>query len=206
MQTFASGTLARDPSTGELAYRQTFKLNSSMSEEDVYLFVQQWFTENPQKFMRQYGVTPLNPKRVEDKTAMEQAFTNNIPLQSLNPDERRVVGKAMVKYSGEPNSTVQLMYIEYYIVLETHGKELTASLTSFKYHHFNTRTYSPQVIYKWQNRKAPFDSADKMDQIFSSQSGNPDVTAVCSFLTGDMDKLLDDLKQMLEGGKALASK
>jgi hypothetical protein len=201
-KSFGAMNAGHDPSTGEVVYREHFKLSSEINNEQAFELIQKWFTQNPAKFTHQ-NIEQTGVNGGDNKAAVEQAFKNAQPLQSIDPESNRVVGRSVVKYYGNSNSSIKVMYIEYYVVLEIHGHDLTATIKQIKYHHFNAH-YAAQVIYNWQGGK-PFDSSDKFETLTSSPNSSADISNVNTFLNNDMTQLLNDLKMSLKGGNVLAS-
>jgi hypothetical protein len=200
---FASINTVRDAASGDVIYREHFKLSDGLNSEQAFELIQNWFTKNPGKFTRQ-NASPVAGNGNANMALVEEAFKNAHPLQSIDPESNRVAGRSLVKYFGNANSSIKVMYIEYYLVLEVHGHELTATISQVKYHHFNTH-YAPQVIYNWQGGR-PFDSSDKFETLTSSTNANADISNLSNFLNQDMAKLMTDLKMSLEGNNALASR
>lgn len=147
-KSFGAMNAIHDPSTGEVVYREHFKLNTGVSDEQAFELIQKWFTQSPGKFTRQ-NIEQANTNGGDNKAAVEQAFKNAQPLQSIDPESNRVVGRSLIKYYGNANSSIKVMYIEYYVVLEIHGHDLTATISQIRYHHFNAH-YTAQIIYNWQ--------------------------------------------------------
>lgn len=198
---FGAMNITRDPSTGAVSYREHFKLSSSVSDDQAFQMVQNWFTGTPAKFSNQNQTLPA--ASTSSEAEVEAAFNNARPLQSIDPASHRLAGRSVIKYYGGSKSSIHLMYIEYYVVIEIHGNDLSATIGQIKYHHYNTRNYQPQVIYNWQGGK-PFDSSDRFDALLESVDSNQDIGKVNSFLNHDMARLMSDLKMNLTSGYVLA--
>ena len=201
-KSFAGSNPSINASNGEVVYKHTFKLSANVNEDDAYDLVQAWLTQNPDKFTSQNTEASVSIHPSKRKVEIENVFNNPQPLQSLDPISKRITAKGVVKYLGAVNSTINLLYLEYYVILQMNGHELTATIGKIKYHHYS-RGYSDQLIYNWQGGK-PLDSADNYEKLLTVS--NPDVNKVSEFLSDGMANLFTDLKQLLTEKSALAER
>ena len=198
--TSCAGTgLPIDAVSGEIVYKQSFKLHANYTDGDVYNLVQTWFAD-PGKFTCQNGECTAVPGK--NKTTVEEQFNNSKPLQSLDPSSGRMTGKGLIKYFGAPSSNISLLYMEYYVVVEVKNHQLTATISKIKYHHFNRQTYLVKPIYKWQGGK-PIDSADKFENLVNSNIDNKEIEHLSAFVNQNMEQLFTDLCGFLKMQKVL---
>jgi hypothetical protein len=181
--------------SGEVVYSQSFKLQSNFTDEDAYALIQDWFNAGAGKFTCQNEAGPNCGGK--NKTLVEEAFNNAQPLQSLDPASGRMSGKGLIKYFGSSSSSIGALYMEYYIVVEVSGHQLTATISKMKYHHFNQRTYAAKPIYGWQGGK-PLDSADKLGSLVSNADENRDLLEVTAFVNKNIAALFSNLQSFLQ--------
>ncbi len=190
----AGTDLPIDATSGEVVYKQSFKLHAKYTDEDIYALVQNWFAD-PGKFTCQNGECTAVPGK--NKTTVDEQFNNAQPLQSLDPSSGRMTGKGLIKYFGGPNSNISLLYMEYYVVVEVKNHQLTATISKIKYHHFNRQTYLVKPIYKWQGGK-PADSADKFENLLNGNLDNKEIEPLTAFVNQNMEQLFTDLQGFLK--------
>jgi hypothetical protein len=181
--------------SGEIVYKHTFKLQSNLSDEDAYAIIQDWFGTGSGKFTCQNDAGPGGGGKT--RALVEDAFNNAQPLQTLDPASGRMTGKGLIKYFGNAASSIGALYMEYYIVLEVNGHQLTATVSRMKYHHFNQRTFASKPIYGWQGGK-PLDSADKLGNLINSADENRDVMDVANFVNKNVAALFNNLQAFLQ--------
>jgi len=186
---------------GEVVYKHTFKLQSGIKPEDAYNMAQDWFNSSNSVFTCQNTEDPIQGSG-KSKTFIEETFKNPEPLQSLDPESGRMAGKGVMKYYGSVNSTIGVLYMEYYVVLEVGDHELTATISKMKYHHYNTRTYEEKPIYGWKGGK-PYDAADKLENMVNNADENKDVQEVGAFVNKKINSLLNNLQSYLQTEKVL---
>jgi hypothetical protein len=197
---YAGNKLPVDASSGEVVYRQSFKLPANISNEDAYAIAQNWFNVDATKFTCQCGeganVSCKNKALVEDE------FKNTQPLQSLDPAVGRITGKGIMKFYGGPLSAISLLYTEYYVVLEVNNHQLTATVSKLKYHHFNQRSYAEKPIYLWQGGR-PFDAADRLENLVNGPAESKDLQDLGIFVNQQVATLFNGLQSYLQTQKIL---
>lgn len=198
---YAGTRLPVDASSGEVVFKRSFTIHSNFTDEDAYAMVQDWFNADAGKFTCQNASGPN--VTCKNKTIVEQEFNNAQPLQSLDPASGRMSGKGVIKYFGGATSSIGVLYMEYYVLIEVKGHQLTATVSKMKYHHYNTRTYAEKPIYGWQGGR-PYDSADRLENLVNDQNESRDTQDVGNFVNQNIEKLFSDLKLFLQGKKALS--
>jgi hypothetical protein len=199
-KSIAQSNLPTDPN-GEVVFKKTFKLNSALADEDVYALMQNWITQGTDKFTRQNTDIPEG-KQSKSKFAVDQAFDNSKPLQSLDPYANRIALRGLIKYYGGPTALINLLYIEYYMIAEISDHQLTITINKLKYHHFNAQTYAARNIYHWEGGQ-PCAVADQIESLVAKQEHIPEMNDLSEFVNKDMRHLFADLKQQLKVNNAL---
>lgn len=185
-------------------YKEYFTVDSNVTEDDAYLMVQDWFTQNPCAFTSQNndakGLTCSN----RNKQNADVAFTNSQPLQSVDPHGKKFSARCLAKYADNGNSGISVLYVEYYLMVEIKGSHVTASISPMKYHHFNKSSFAPQQVYSWQGG-TPSSAAGNVDELVSNL-GKSNTGQLQQFLKQDTSRLMLALKTHLQEQQALASR
>lgn len=199
---YAGSSFAINVASGEVVYKRTFKVHTDFTDEDAFTLVQNWFNSDASKFTCQNTEGPNTS--CKNKTEVEEAFNNPQPLQSLDPSSGRMSGRGLLKYYGNAASTIGVLYMEYYLLIEINGHQVTATISRMKYHHYNQHTYAAKPIYSWQGGK-PLDSADKLANLLASdQSETRDIIDVGNFVNENAEKLFNDLELFLQNKRVLS--
>jgi hypothetical protein len=201
-KSIAQSTVSTDPVSGEVVFKQSFILNANVADEDAYALVQDWITHGTENFTRQNTDIPSENGQSKNKLAVDKAFDNSRPLQSLDPFAKRIAVRGLIKYYGGPTTLISLLYIEYYMVAEVSEHRLTVTINKLKYHHFSAHTYAPRLIYHWEGGQ-PCAAADKFETLVEHQSHIPEMENVNAFLSSDIHKLLKKLRDQLKASEAL---
>lgn len=201
---FLISTLPFSVAAQQNTYVQSFNVQESITEDDAYLIIQEWFVQNPCVFTSQNndakGLTCSN----RNKQNADMAFSNTQPLQSVDPNGKKFSARCLAKYAGNGISNISVLYVEYYLVIEIVGKKVTASISPMKYHHFNKNTFVPQQVYSWQGGR-PCDAAGNVCDLVTNM-GHDITQDLQNFLKQDTLRLFNALKSHLQEQQALASK
>lgn len=184
-------------------YAQSFKVSNTLSEDDAYQLVQDWFTQNPCTFTSENSDAKGLSCSNRNKQNADVAFTNTQPLQSTDPYGKKFSARCLAKYAGTGNSSINVMYVEYYLVIEIINKTVTASVSPMKYHHFNKNSFAPQQIYSWQGG-VPCGAAGNLHDLVDNM-GNDNTSDLLQFLHQDTVRLFAELQKHLSQNNALAA-
>jgi hypothetical protein len=88
---------------------------------------------------------------LERKKEVDRIFANPIPLQSIDPMSKRMATRVVVRYTGDKEALLKLMYLEYYLVLTVQEKSIHAEITDIHYNHLHSKKYTLQRIGNWTN-------------------------------------------------------
>lgn len=184
-------------------YKQSFTVSKSVTEEEAFEMVQNWFIQNPCTFTSENNDAKGLSCSNRNKQNADIAFTNTQPLQSIDPYGKKFSARCLAKYAGTGNSSINVMYVEYYLMVEISGNTLTASISPMKYHHFNKNTFAPQQIYSWQGG-TPCSAAGNVCDL-NDTLGADNTAALQHFLKQNTNRLFTELKKHLNDNKALAA-
>src|SRR5690242_17062765 len=100
----AQSDLPTQPGSNEVVYQQTFQLSASLSDDDINALLKDWFNQNPGKFTSKNENSIAENMNSKGKDAVDRAFDNSEPLQSLDPSAKRATGRGIIKYYGGGNT------------------------------------------------------------------------------------------------------
>lgn len=200
-KSFGAMNVAKNSLTGEVMYHQHFKVNGGISDAQALQLVQKWFTDSSSRFNRGTKEDGTMSWNKAYKATLDEAFKNTSPLQSVDASSNWVAGRGLTKYYGGEFSSIGQMYIEYYVIVETHNHEVFVTISHIKYHHFNAFNYAAQEIPN--NGGRAFASVNGFEALSSAIGTNRDINNLNEFLTNDLSKLVDDLMAGLNGTNTL---
>lgn len=186
----------------EYTYKQSFTVNNDVTEDEAFEIVQNWFTQNPCTFTSENNDAKGLVCSNRNKQNADIAFTNTQPLQSVDPYGKKFSARCLAKYAGTGNSSISVMYVEYYMIVEISGTTVTASISPMKYHHFNKNSFAPQQIYSWQGGR-PCDAAGNVCDL-NETLGAENTAELHVFLKQNTARLFAELKKHMSDNKVLA--
>lgn len=186
----------------EIIYKQTYKISSKVKDDACYALLQKWVSKKPERFTRQNRDSIGCDCKHKNKPRVEKEFSNTQPLQSLDPAAKKLSIRCVMQYGGDGSNCINVMYVEYYLVLEVKANKVTATINKFKYHHFDKKNYAAKQVYSWDGSK-PADGVGTLEYLNDTMGSTKDVQAFMAFLKADMSKLFGELKSFLNANKVL---
>lgn len=163
----AQNVLPFDSIKGKVSYVLDIPIQNSTSQEGLFEAYQQWFGKEIGLFNR-----VSNPDYrcyssdacLQNKKEVDKIFANPTPLQSIDPESNRMATRVVVRYTGDDEALLKLMYLEYYLVLTIHKEKIHAEITDIHYNHLHAKKYTLQKIGNWTNTISA-ESIDKIEHL-----------------------------------------
>jgi hypothetical protein len=191
--------------TGNVAYNYSIKVNKKVSDATAYSLLQKWVGKNQKSFCRQNRDSIGYTVKSKNKQIVETEFANAVPLQTLEPNAKKMMAKCLFKYGGDESNCINILYVECFIVLEVKGNKVTVSATRFGYHHFSKKNFASVPIYNWDGGGKPFEGVGTLHELVDCLgANNKDVVKLMTYLNSDMGKLIAELRKYLSANKVLA--
>lgn len=197
---FAQSTTAA--TNAEIIYKQTYKITKKVNDDACYALLQKWVSKKPERFSRQNRDSIGAACKTKNRPRVEKEFSNPQPLQSLDPAAKKMSVRCVLKYGGDESNCINVMYVEYYMIVEVKANKVTATINKFKYHHFDRKNYAAKQVYSWSGEK-PADGVGTVEYLNETMGSTKDVQVFMVFLKADINKLFGELKTYLSTNKAL---
>lgn len=145
----SAGAVAQQPESIITDYKKTIKLVAKAKPEEVYSIAEKWFNTNPGIFTSKNASAP-EPAKAKNKSAVEEAYDNHHPLQSLDPAAYRVIGQGLLKYYGGTTGSFKLLYVKYDIIIQATAGQVSYRVNNVRYFHFDPKNYTEAGIYAFK--------------------------------------------------------
>ncbi|HLP51102.1 MAG TPA: hypothetical protein VK154_09485, partial [Chitinophagales bacterium] len=169
---YGQNKLPYDSVMGKIAYNFTVEIDKPYKKEAMYRLIQEWLNQ-PEVFNRSNVAATAAPTaekaKSPNKEAVEREFANLTPLQSLDPESDRQSGKGIIKYAGNANGCIRLMYIQYAVIVIIEDNKLMCEVGYFKYNHFNPRNYQSMPVFNWSGLM-PCDNVNTMEYLIGCEA------------------------------------
>jgi hypothetical protein len=189
---FAQNALPFDSSKGKVSYIIDIPIQDNLKPENLFEAYQQWFDKEVGLFTR-----VNNPEYkcyssqacLESKNEVDRIFANPTPLQSIDPESKRMATRVVVRYTGDEEALLKLMYLEYYLVLTVQEKSIHAEITDIHYNHLHSKKYTLQRIGNWTNTISA-ESINKIEHLMRQELAElPEFQKLFKFLNEDISLL-----------------
>jgi len=189
---FAQNALPFDSLKGKVSYIMDIPTQDNLKPENLFEAYKQWFDKEAGLFTR-----VNNPEYkcyssqacLERKKEVDRIFANPIPLQSIDPMSKRMATRVVVRYTGDKEALLKLMYLEYYLVLTVQEKSIHAEITDIHYNHLHSKKYTLQRIGNWTNTISA-ESTNEIEHLMRQELAElPDFQRLFKFLNEDISLL-----------------
>ncbi len=202
---FSQTLLPIDTTTNQVTFRQIIVLDSTYKAEKIYTIVTEWFSSNTKTFNRsnseknyQTGDILLGIQR-GNSTELDQLFKIDQPLKFQSPNEKKLTGQGLLKYTGGSMGCIRVMYIEFDIKVSIKDYRLRLDLTNLHYTHFNQMSMQQSQIYGTE--KGPCNSKNTIENLLNCERCLGEFEKFYTYLTSDMKNISDDLTKFLLNNK-----
>jgi hypothetical protein len=189
-----------DAVTGKVHFKTTIKIAPNLPEEKTFALAKEWFEINTNLFTRLNRVPEMvseKPAVIQQRNLVQNEFANKIPLQSVDPASNRLTGKVMLQYNGTKGSSIQHLYVQYYLILQVKGQELLVEATELRYNHFNAANYKLQRILNYTNSSA-CEAIDYMETLIACENSHAEFTDFYRFFNADVNTIFGNLEKFIK--------
>lgn len=202
----AQSSLPLNAATQKVSYRFRVPVSAVFSKENAFEMLQGWVAKNGRVFTRTNDVFAMNAAANDNNknfAELEQVFANVQPLQSIDPASNRLAAKVMVKYQGaKAGGCLQIMYVQYYLVLTVKEGAIEAEVTDIRYNHFNKKNFGLMRINSWTDYTS-CEAISTIEYLVENEHCHDEFCAFATFLNNDVAKLQTQLTTFVESNEAL---
>jgi hypothetical protein len=202
----AQSTLPVNAATHKVSYRFSVPVTAGISKEKAFETVQGWVAQNSRVFTRTNDLFAMNAASNDGNktfTELEQVFNNTQPLQSIDPEGNRLAARVMVKYqSANSNRCLQMMYVQYYLVVTIKDNAIEAEVTDMRYNHFNKKSFQLMRINSWTDYTS-CEPISTIEDLIANEHCHEEFCAFATFLNNDVAKLQNQLSAFVQGSQTL---
>lgn len=184
-------------------YQKAIKLNSKVKPADVYSAAENWFSSYGALFTAKNAEAP-EPSKLKNKQAVEDAYDNHHPLQTLDPAAYRVLGQGIVKYFGGTKTSIRMLYIKYDISIQASAGQAMFKVNNVRYFHFDPKNYTEAGIFSFKGGQ-PCDYTGTMEYLKGCQVSETEFTALALFFNKTVTNLQSAFTKELGNKKMLAT-
>lgn len=202
----AQATLPFNNATQKVCYRFRIPVSGNFSKEQAFEALKGWVSNNDMMFNRSNNLFDKNAELNagnKNFTALEQTFSNVQPLQSIDPASNRLSTRVMVKYqSNNGNRCMQLMYVQYYLVITVKDDAVEAEVTDIRYNHFNRNTFQLMHINSWSDYTS-CEAISTIEYLAENERCHEEFVSFAMFFNNDVTKLQNELAAFVRANQTI---
>lgn len=185
-------------------YSRSFKLNPKVKTDDIYAAALKWFADSAQ-FTHRNADPPIDSvkaKKNKRKKEAEEQFDNPRPLQMQDPEGRKASGMGIIRYYGNANNSIKLLYIKYDIAIKIEAGAAIISIVNIHYFHYHPTSYKQVALYNFSGGK-PCEEVGTLESLIGCQNFREEFTNLALYCNKHIYAHMDDFKAMLKQKKYL---
>lgn len=206
VQSFGQTKLNVDSTTGKVVYREIIELDTTYKADRIFGLVKEWFSTNTKNFNRSNSDknfdfwTMVSGNVKSNSSKVDILYKNDQPLKYHDFNEKKVIGKGMLKYSETGRGCLHIFYFEYDIRVLIKDYKCKVEITNFTYTHYNSVTMNQIQIYGLKDQ-GYCSSKGTIENLIKCERCPNEFDKLYTYMTIDMTKLKMDLKFFLQANK-----
>jgi hypothetical protein len=206
IQSFGQTKIALDSITGKVVYREVIELDTTYKAEKIFSLAKEWLSTNTKNFNRSNSDknfdfwTMVSGNVKSNSSKVDILYKNDQPLKYHDFNEKKVIGKGMLKYSETGRGCLHIFYFEYDIRVLIKDYKCKIEITNFTYTHYNSVTMNQIQIYGLKDQ-GYCSSKGTIENLIKCEKCPNEFDKLYTYLTIDMTRLKVDLKFFLQANK-----
>ena len=206
IQSFGQTKIALDSITGKVVYREVIELDTTYKAEKIFSLAKEWLSTNTKNFNRSNSDknfdfwTMVSGNVKSNSSKVDILYKNDQPLKYHDFNEKKVIGKGMLKYSETGRGCLHIFYFEYDIRVLIKDYKCKIEITNFTYTHYNSVTMNQIQIYGLKDQ-GYCSSKGTIENLIKCEKCPNEFDKLYTYLTIDMTRLKMDLKFFLQANK-----
>jgi hypothetical protein len=141
----------------KVVFKKIIELHNDYTSEHIYSAVREWFSTNSKIFNRSNSDKNTNAVDVllgierANSVQLDQLHKNDQPLKLESFDEKKLIGKGILKYTGTSLGCIRILYTEYDIKVFIKDSKLKIEITNVNYVHYNQISMKQSAIFGTDN-------------------------------------------------------
>lgn len=139
-----------DSATGKIVYTNIVKVDSTINSSDIYNAFKEWFSSDISTFYITSSEKSTNTTdailggKKYNMSTFDLQYKNVTPLKMSDPETKKLIGQAVIKYFGSSLGCTRLIYLTFDIKVQSKDGKYKYEITNFSYTHYNP--YSGQKM------------------------------------------------------------
>lgn len=206
-QLLSQAEFKRDDKSQKITFTKIIELDSSFTSEKIFNLSKQYLSTSLSELNRSnsdknFSTSDLIVGTQRGNSAnVDQIHRVNEPLKYSDKEENKLIGKCVVKYSGNSAGCLRIIYTEGDIDISIRKNRIRISITNLNYTHYNQMSMKQAQIYGW-NDEGPCASKNKLEELLDCDRCKNELSRYSEFANEQFNSIIENFEKFLKEAKS----
>ncbi len=203
---FAQNRLPIDSASGKVLFKEIIEFDSTFKSDHLYSSAKEWYLTSANQLNRSSADKNFNAGNMllgaqkSNSAPLDHLYLIEKPLVVEDQNEKKLIGKGVLKYSGGTMGCIRIFYINFDMKTFIKDNRIKVEITNFTYNHYNQVSMTKSQVYGW-NDTGPCMSQNTIESLLTCDRCGREFEKFYQYIKDDMPKIIQNLKEYLISNK-----
>ncbi len=203
---FSQAEFKKDEKSQKITFTKIIELDSNYTSEKIFNLSKQYLSTSLSELNRSnsdknFSTNDLLLGTQRGNSAnIDQMHRVNEPLKYSDKSENKLIGKCVVKYSGNSAGCLRIIYTEGDVDISIKKNRVKISITNLNYTHYNQMSMKQAQIYGW-NDEGPCASKNKLEEILNCDRCKNELSRYSEFANEQFNSIINSYETFIRESK-----
>jgi hypothetical protein len=205
-QLLSQAEFKKDDKSQKIVFTKIIELDTSVTSEKIFNLSKQYLSTSLSELNRSnsdknFSTNDLLIGTQRGNSAnVDQIHRVNEPLKYSDKDENKLIGKCVVKYSGNSAGCLRIIYTEGDVDISIKKNRIKISITNLNYTHYNQMSMKQAQIYGW-NDEGPCASKNKLEELLNCDRCKNELNRYSEFANEQFNSIINNYEKFMKAAK-----
>ncbi len=205
-QLLCQAEFKKDDKSQKIEFTKIIELDTTFSSEKIFSLTKQYLSTRLSEMNRSnsdknFSTNDLLLGTQRGNSAnVDQMHRVNEPLKYSDKDENKLIGKCVVKYSGNSAGCLRIIYTEGDVDISIKKNRIKITITNLNYTHYNQMSMKQAQIYGW-NDEGPCASKNKLEELLNCDRCKNELSRYSEFANEQFNSIINNFEKYMKEAK-----
>jgi len=202
-QLYSQAKFNKDEKSQKIVFSKIIELDSSITPEKIFSLSKQYLSTSLSELNRSNSDKNFSTNDMilgtqrGNSASVDQIHRVNEPLKYSDKDENKLIGKCVVKYSGNSAGCLRIIYTEGDVDISIKKNRIKISISNLSYTHYNQMSMKQAQIYGW-NDEGPCSSKNKLEELLNCDRCKNELNRYSEFANEQFNSIIDNFEKFMK--------